>query len=89
MTHDSVKVFDAFGSFLDRGHADKTEPTGAVRLLQRPTCLVSCCKHEVRIVAYALVIDDGHFFNPSIAVELVFKVAFLGANAESEDTKHV
>ncbi len=38
---------------------------------------------------HALVIDDGDLFNPSITVEFVFKVAFLGADAESEDTENV
>ena len=36
-----------------------------------------------------MVIDDGDLFNPSIAVELILKVTFLGAVAESEDTENV
>ncbi|PPQ90890.1 hypothetical protein CVT25_007359 [Psilocybe cyanescens] len=37
---------------------------------------------------HPLVIDNGDFLNSAESAKLIFKVALLGTNAESEDSQH-
>lgn len=40
-------------------------------------------------MAHSLVIDNGHFFDATKAAKLVFKVAFLGPDAQPKHTKDI
>lgn len=57
----------------------------------------SDCKHvfiieaEVQrpMMTHPLVVDDGDLFHMSVTTKFIFKVAFLGANAQPKDTEHI